>query len=316
MTQRIQLGAILQRDGKLLLVRTQIGAPWELPGTPFGEDAEDMDATMAAALYTFGVSAANIEEDFFETVFLGEPQDRLVYNLYAPVEWGGEPVAPAHSAGIGWFAVEALADIEMDVPIRDAVLQAFGLQDRPDTDTAIAEALRAATSGDPGTLPASSVAVSPPAEMPLAPEPPAAVDPGQAPSTPNTPVGDDRIARGRDVLGTLSAGDANAESNLRSRIPELADDVLGALGDTWARPIIDRKTRSLQVVAMLSALGKTGPLRTHLAGALNHGASPAEIIETLRTVAVYAGFPAALEAWTTMEEVFAARGIERPGGAV
>ena len=314
MTQRIQLGAILQREGKLLLVRTQIGAPWELPGTPFGEDAEDMDATMAAALYTFGVSAANIEEDFFETVFLGEPHDRLVYNLYAPVEWGGEPVAPAHSAGIGWFTVEALADIEMDAPIRDAVLQAFGLQDRPDTDTAIAAALQAVTRETAGAPPDAPLTMPPVAETLSVPAPPAA-EAVQDPSPANPSISDDRIARGRDVLRTLTAGESTAEANLRSRIPELADDVLGALGDTWARTIIDRKTRSLQVVAMLSALGKTGPLRTHLSGALNHGASPDEVIETIRTVAVYAGFPAALEAWTVMEEVFAARGIERPRGA-
>jgi 4-carboxymuconolactone decarboxylase len=125
----------------------------------------------------------------------------------------------------------------------------------------------------------------------------------------------DRVAEGRDVLRTLSAGAAEAEARLRARIPELADDVLGALGDTWARPVIDRKTRSLQVVAMLSALGKTGPLRSHINGALNHGASAEQVIETLRTVAVYAGFPAAIEAWSVMEEVFAARGIERPGKA-
>ncbi len=312
MTQRIQLGAILQRDGRLLLVRPQIGAPWELPGTLFGEESEDMDATMAAALYGFGVSAANIEEDFFETVFLGEPQDRLVYNLYAPVEWGGEPVAPAHSAGIGWFTVEALAELEMDAPIRDAVLQAFGLQDRPDSDAAIAEALRAAT----GSRTDSSLESPPPAPpaMEAAPPPDSPVT-AQTDQSPGAPAEEaDRMARGRDVLRTLTAGAANAETNLRGTAPELADDIMGALGDTWARPVIDRKTRSLQVVAMLSALGKPGPLRSHIAGALNHGASPEEVIETMRTVAVYAGFPAALEAWAVMEQVFTARGIERPRG--
>jgi len=314
MTQRIQLGAILQRDGKLLLVRPQIGAPWELPGTPFGEDAEDMDATMAAALYGFGVSAANIEEDFFETVFLGAPQDRLVYNLYAPVEWGGEPVAPAHSAGIGWFAVDTLAELEMDAPIRDAVLQAFGMKDRPDSDAAIAAALQAAAAHGSDSGPGSPPSVSPSIAEPAAPDAAAKEEPAPVQAASQRDDGD-RIARGRDVLRTLTAGAANAEANLRGSASELADDILGALGDTWARPIIERKTRSLQVVAMLSALGKAGPLRSHIAGALNHGVSPEEVIETMRTVAVYAGFPAALEAWAVMEEVFAARGIERPPGA-
>jgi 4-carboxymuconolactone decarboxylase len=64
---------------------------------------------------------------------------------------------------------------------------------------------------------------------------------------------------------------------------------------------------------MLAALGgKAGALRSHLNGALNNGATPEELVETLRMVAVYAGFPAALEAWPLMEEVFAARGIPRP----
>jgi 4-carboxymuconolactone decarboxylase len=81
----------------------------------------------------------------------------------------------------------------------------------------------------------------------------------------------------------------------------------------WSRPALDRQTRSLQVVAMLAALGgRSGPLRSHINGALNHGATPEQVVETLRMVAVYAGFPAALEAWPVMEEVFAARNIPRP----
>jgi 4-carboxymuconolactone decarboxylase len=68
--------------------------------------------------------------------------------------------------------------------------------------------------------------------------------------------------------------------------------------------------RSLQVVAMLSALGRTGPLRSHVAGALNHGATPAQIVETLRMVSVYAGLPAAIEAWEVVAAVFRERGID------
>jgi 4-carboxymuconolactone decarboxylase len=97
--------------------------------------------------------------------------------------------------------------------------------------------------------------------------------------------------------------------------PEIARDVIDfALGQVWSHPALDRRTRSLQVVAMLAAMGgKHGPLRSHLNGALNHGATPEQLVQTLRMVAVYAGFPAALDAWPLMEEVFAARGIPRPG---
>ncbi|MBN9492952.1 hypothetical protein J0H33_06345, partial [bacterium] len=86
MTQRIHLAAILEREGKLLLVRPQIGAPWELPGRAFGDDADDMDAAIAAELLMLGVTAPNIEEDFFETVFLGEDTvfDGKVRKLVAP----------------------------------------------------------------------------------------------------------------------------------------------------------------------------------------------------------------------------------------
>lgn len=303
MTQRIHLAAILQKDGKLLLVRSQIGEPWALPGRLFGDDAEDMDATMAAELLSFGVTTPNIEEDFFETVFLGQPEERLVFNIYAPAEWGGEARAPS-GADIGWFSVEALAGIDMEPPIRDAVLQAFGLQPRPDAASQIAEALQAAEPDVPALLPDPPV------------EPQAADVETHAAASVSEPAAASRTDRGLDVLATLNAGDPAAEARLRETFPELADDILGALGDTWARPVIDRKTRSLQVVAMLAALGKSGALRTHMLGALNHGASPDQVVETIRTVAVYAGFPAALEAWSVMEEVFAARGIARPRGGV
>jgi 4-carboxymuconolactone decarboxylase len=126
----------------------------------------------------------------------------------------------------------------------------------------------------------------------------------------------DRRARGLDVLRTLrGGGDPQAAATAMERTqPEIAGDVIDfALGEVWATPALDRKTRSLQVVAMLAALGRTaGPLTSHINGALNHGATPADVAETLRMVAVYAGFPAALEAWPVMEQVFEQRGIPRP----
>jgi 4-carboxymuconolactone decarboxylase len=105
-----------------------------------------------------------------------------------------------------------------------------------------------------------------------------------------------------------------AATGLATAALELAGDVAGfALGEVWAHPALDPRTRSLQVVAMLAALGRTGPLAPSIDGALDHGATPEQVIQTLRTVAVYAGFPAALEAWPVMEKVFERRGIARPG---
>ena len=124
---------------------------------------------------------------------------------------------------------------------------------------------------------------------------------------------------GLDVLRTLSGGDPGAAvERMRRQYPELADDIVDfAMGEVWSDEVLPRRERSLLVVAMLAAMGgKSGPLRSHINGALNHGAKPEEIVATLRMVAVYAGFPAALEAWPIMESVFDQRGIERPGRPV
>jgi 4-carboxymuconolactone decarboxylase len=120
---------------------------------------------------------------------------------------------------------------------------------------------------------------------------------------------------GLDVLRTLNGGDPAAEANLRGRAGDLADSVLDfAMGEVWQGSALDRKTRSLQVVAMLASLGRLGPLRGHVRGALNHGATPDQVVETLKMVTVYAGFPAAVEAWPVVMEVFKERGITRDPG--
>ena len=76
-----------------------------------------------------------------------------------------------------------------------------------------------------------------------------------------------------------------------------------AWGDVWQRPGLDLKTRSLITVAMLTALGKQHELKGHLRGALNNGATPAELQEVLRHAAVYCGVPTAVEAFRTAAEV-------------
>ena len=76
-----------------------------------------------------------------------------------------------------------------------------------------------------------------------------------------------------------------------------------AWGDVWQRPGLDLKTRSLITVAMLTALGKQNELKGHLRGALNNGATPAELQEVLLHAAVYCGVPTAAEAFRTAAEV-------------
>ena len=279
MAQRIQLAAILEREGRLLLTRARGAGRWALPGGDLSPEHADVDAGMAAILAELGVAVDGIAEAFHETIFLpaDEGPGRTVCNLFAPRAWTGEPQA-ADGMELVWRAPAELAGLDMDGRVREAVLAAFGLAPPRDDGPAILAALQRELGAETAT----------------------------------------RREAGRDVLRTLSGGgDADARhADLRARAPELADDVVDfALGEVWGNGRLDRRTRSLQVVAMLAALtGRPAQLRSHLNGALNHGAAPDEVVETLRMVAVYAGFPAALAAWPVMEEVFAERGVPRPGG--
>lgn len=76
-----------------------------------------------------------------------------------------------------------------------------------------------------------------------------------------------------------------------------------AWGDTWQRPGLDLKTRSLVTVAMLTALGKQNELKGHVRGALNNGATAVEIQEVLLHAAIYCGVPASVEAFRTANDV-------------
>ena len=82
-----------------------------------------------------------------------------------------------------------------------------------------------------------------------------------------------------------------------------------AWGDVWQRPGLDRKTRSLVTVAMLTALGKQHELKGHVRGALNNGATVEEIQEVLLHAAIYCGIPTSVEAFRTAAEV-----VEPPAG--
>jgi len=76
-----------------------------------------------------------------------------------------------------------------------------------------------------------------------------------------------------------------------------------AWGSVWARPDLDRRTRSLVTIAILAALGRE-ELALHLRASQNIGVDPHEIAEVLLHVAVYAGVPAANTAFSTAKKVF------------
>ena len=76
-----------------------------------------------------------------------------------------------------------------------------------------------------------------------------------------------------------------------------------AWGSVWARPDLDRRTRSLVTIAILAALGRE-ELALHLRASQNIGVDPHEIAEVLLHVAVYAGVPAANSAFSLAKSLF------------
>lgn len=78
-----------------------------------------------------------------------------------------------------------------------------------------------------------------------------------------------------------------------------------AWGEVWARPGLDKKTRSLLVLAMLTALNRGVEFKLHVAAALNNGVTRDEIKEVLLQAAVYCGVPAANSSFRWAKEVFA-----------
>jgi 4-carboxymuconolactone decarboxylase len=79
-------------------------------------------------------------------------------------------------------------------------------------------------------------------------------------------------------------------------------------GYAWTRPGLERKTRSMLNLAMLTALGKPAELRLHVKGALANGVSVEEIKEVLLHATVYCGIPAGLDAFKAAHEVLLAEG--------
>ncbi|MBE9110097.1 carboxymuconolactone decarboxylase family protein [Nodosilinea sp. LEGE 07298] len=117
-----------------------------------------------------------------------------------------------------------------------------------------------------------------------------------------------RFQQGWQQLSAIdgAAGKQVIES-LQDIAPDLARYVIEfPFGDIYSRPGLDLKSREIATIAALTALGNAKPqLKVHLQAALNVGCSREEIIEVVIQMAVYAGFPAALNGMTAVKEVFA-----------
>jgi 4-carboxymuconolactone decarboxylase len=78
-----------------------------------------------------------------------------------------------------------------------------------------------------------------------------------------------------------------------------------AWGDVWARPGLDRRTRSIVTLAALTALGAENEIAMHVRAAVGNGLTPAEIGEVLLHTAVYSGLPKANAAFAIAQKVLA-----------
>jgi 4-carboxymuconolactone decarboxylase len=111
----------------------------------------------------------------------------------------------------------------------------------------------------------------------------------------------------REVLG-----DEHVDKAERRRTPFTADfqDLITryAWGEVWSRPQLDRATRSLLTIALLTALGRLEELEMHVRAALRNGVTPEHVGEVILHCAIYAGVPAANSAYAVAQEA-----VERGG---
>jgi len=115
-----------------------------------------------------------------------------------------------------------------------------------------------------------------------------------------------RYRRGLAKLAEVDgkAGRRVIES-LEAVAPDMARYVIEfPFGDIYCRPGLDLKSREIATVAALTAMGALPQLKVHIHGALNVGCSRTEVVEVIIQMAVYAGFPAALNGLYAAREVF------------
>mgnify|MGYP002792404347 FL=1 len=119
----------------------------------------------------------------------------------------------------------------------------------------------------------------------------------------------ERYITGQEMLQRVDGhgGEAVVDS-LRDIAPDFARYLIEfPFGDIYARPGLDLRSREIATIAALTALGNAEPqLKVHIAAGLNVGLTQEEITEVIMQMAVYAGFPAALNGLFAAKVVFAA----------
>ena len=113
--------------------------------------------------------------------------------------------------------------------------------------------------------------------------------------------GDQRYAESR----------AAAPDRARRRLLWFADEIV--FGRVYSRAGLTLPERSMCTVAALTVLREPAQLRAHIGGALNVGVTQERIEEIITQMAMYAGFPAALNAMAVLDDVIASRAPGSPG---
>ncbi len=113
----------------------------------------------------------------------------------------------------------------------------------------------------------------------------------------------------KDVLGAEHvARSMEAATSFTRPVQELVTEY--CWGAVWSRPGLDRRSRSMINLAMLTALNRGHEFGVHVRGALTNGVTPEEIREILLQATVYCGAPAGLEAFRIAETVLTEQGVD------
>ena len=118
-----------------------------------------------------------------------------------------------------------------------------------------------------------------------------------------------RYARGLAKLREIDGeGGVKVVESLAGIAPDFGRLVIEfPFGDIYSRPGLDLRSREIATVAALTAMGNATPqLKVHIQAALNVGVTRDEVVEVIMQMAVYAGFPAALNGLFAARDVFAA----------
>ena len=112
------------------------------------------------------------------------------------------------------------------------------------------------------------------------------------------------LATRREVLGSKYVDSAmNNVTDFNRPLQELLNEY--CWGSGWGREGLSRKERSMIVLSMLTALGRTHEIETHTRGALNNGLTPQQIAEVFMQAAIYCGVPAAVDSFRAAGKVIA-----------